>query len=221
MICSDEEFIEVFTLTEDRTGYPRVSDHLPIITRVHVDIEQLAEDTANVKEVYEEDKWKFNPEKVETVNNRVSELLENILQETKREETDTRLRSTIKGITKIFNKEMPKKMVKKKGIYKLTEERRLKIELRDVNKKKKKDLRRTMKDWGRISLLYERQKELLGKIYDIYKKRKEFEIQRMRHLISRNPDSVFDMIKANKERTNTFPQKMKIKEEWYRGQEQV
>ena len=65
MICNDEEFIEVFTLTEERTGYPKVSDHLPIITRVHVDIEQLVEDTANVKEVYEGDKWKFNPEKVE------------------------------------------------------------------------------------------------------------------------------------------------------------
>lgn len=114
---------------------------------------------------------------------------------------------------------MPKKIVKKRGVYKLTEERRLKIELRDVNKKKKKELRKTMKDWGRISFLYERQKEKLSKIYEINKKRKEFEIQRMRHIIRRNPDSVFDMIKANKERT--VPQKMKIKEEWYRGQEQV
>ena len=201
-------------MTEERTGYPKVSDHLPIITRVHVDIEQLAEDTANVKEEYEGDKWKFNAEKVEIVNERVSELLEHILQETRREETDTRLRSTIKGITRIFNKEMPKKIAKRKGIYKLTEERRLKTELREINKKKKKELRKTLKDWGRISLLYEKQKERLGSIYEIHKRRKEFEIQRMRHLIRRNPDSVFDMIKANKERTSNFPQKMKIKDEW-------
>ena len=44
------------------------------------------------------------------------------------------------------------------------------------------------------------------------------EIQKIRNDIKETPKSIFDMIKKNKGQKNEFPKKLKIKEEWYRGQ---
>ena len=184
-MCHDTEHLDVFTLTEQRTGYAKVSDHLPIITKIYMDIESINEDKERESEEnYQGDRWSLDRSKLGVVNERIGELLGTILEKIPREETELRLRTTIVGIRDVFNNMMPKKMKKRqKGKFGSKIEKKLKSQLKKLNKNKKQVMKLPVRGPNIAKKLGMEQIKILTELREIYQRRKTMQVQKTRRNI--------------------------------------
>ena len=200
ILCHEDEHLDVFTMIEGRTGQLRISDHYPILTKINLEIDEVQDTGAAEKEEYMGDRWKLDRTKIEETNERLKCFMEKVLEEIPREETEARLRTTIIGIRNIFNEKMPKTIRKFKGggRFGTRKENKLKEKLKILNKKKKGAFKIPVRGLNLIKKYQKEQKEILSELIQIQERRKRMEVQKMRHIIRGNPNSVYDMIKRNK-----------------------
>ena len=97
----------------------------------------------------------------------------------------------------------------------------MKRSLKRYNKRKKFLLQFRPNDRLEIDCITREQRACLHNLQYIYAKRKQFDVQRVRHACAQNPIEIYKMINSSKGRFSGNPKKMKIRDKFYRGEQQV
>ena len=203
------------TLNEERLMVPIPSDHNPILAILELDLHDEESRKEIDKIVYPGNRVRIIPEKIEEWNAVIREKMKSI--EPYDEYADNMRLRAISDIIMTSSEEVfeqKKRGKKRKGIYGLTRERKLRKELIGVGRKKSR-----IRNYNARKILTGKQKQIVYQIKEIQRKRKNLEVTFVKNKMKHKELTIYEFINSLKGKMPGLPEVLEIGGTIYRGEE--